>query len=552
MMQQNEKHMMQSLSGEARKVLAQEKRLLDVQNKPMKEIELVEMKGEQDLFSANGECWTVTESANEEQELLRKYKDAKLSLDDLINLAWQKSNEEEDGIREVKNQKDDLEKIPAMKMYRELLEANSYVLIDGLLYAKNGFAYQPLVADNMMAYMRATLDSKFDGVLLHINVRKFYRFFAASPNFVSYSLREVLERFGRFAAFQNGILDFISLTFYPKGKNWNGYRTEEIVCLHPIAANYIERPGATPIWNNFLQRACGGDEEVKQRIVDMMSLILKPGNDIKQFYVLGLAPDSGKSTLADFLESFFEAEDVSRMDMHEFAGKYSLASIYNKAVNVSMDLTDAPLNDRMVSNVKILTGEKCIQIEKKFCDSRHVNVHCKLVFGTNFALKLKHADKAFWNRLEIIPFEVSIPVEEQQRNLLECLSRERDFVVSNLMQNLNRMAEHGYQLSYCAKAEQMKRQWMADSSDSLEMFLEEHCIITNNVNDRIPVRNLYEKYAEYVRNRLEEPCKANVFSREVHKHLCDECRYRKNTVRLDRREDPVRLIFGIRIKEEIV
>ena len=293
-----------------------------------------------------------------------------------------------------------------------------------------------------------------------------------------------------------------------------------------------------------------GDERRRERFLDFLAVILMTGKKAKKFYVLGVAPDSGKSTIANLMEAFFPLGAISRMDIHDLGRNFALAAVAESSVNISMDLTAEPLKARAVSNIKLLTGEYRVQVEEKFKQSRVTNCCGKLVFGTNHSLALLSPDPALFNRLEVIPVTRQIPVEEQNPNLQAQLLVEIDGIVSKLLRRTMRLCEGNLELTPCPLATKMKREWMESSEDLIAAFIKEFCIITNNPEDYLESAELHELYIEYCMENGMNPEATNAFTRRVRKLISPECGRFSREKRPEGGGMPVRIVRGLTWRNE--
>lgn len=429
------------------------------------------------------------------------------------------------------------------RLFQAAVAKEKYIRVDGTLYYRSGTFYEKLNANEILGHLLKILPQEMYDDIISANKTKLFELFSSIPDIPEYSREEVNEWYSDYIALKNCIVNIKTQKVYPATKN--------IICLVGLNAEYLEDTDLpTPVWDSFIEKISGGDGEIADRIKDVAANILMTGKNIKKFYVFGTAPSSGKSTLADFLESFFYKKDIGRMDMHDFKHKFSMGSLCNYAVNISMDLDSQLLSTRAVSNVKILTGERRIQKEAKYEQSQAVSCCCNLLFGTNFPIRLKKCDEAFFDRMEIVPFLNSVPLEERSRELPAKLLREKNAVVTKLIRRLKILAERNYELSRCSMADQMKKQWKAQQGDEVEGFLRFCCHITDKPDDYELTSKLHEKFRVFMGYQEGEGMNANVFSRKVREHICQDCNQMSNMVRLPGRETTARVIRGLQLKRQ--
>lgn len=263
-----------------------------------------------------------------------------------------------------------------------------------------------------------------------------------------------------------------------------------------INANYKYGKNRTPVFDDFLETATRGNKQVKNLILAFIGYCLIPNMEGKCFFVLGTAPDSGKSVLGRLLKRLLSEDSVSNVPLENFGKTFSLAPIVGKQLNLAMDLKGGALNDRDVSYIKQLTGEDDVSIEIKYINPFSHSNTAKFVFATNKPIRLKEDDEAFWRRMILIPFIYSIPKEYQNTNLLEDLWAERDGIVSRAIDAVKPVIDNHYEFPKCKLSEYIKTQWRWYEIADVLNFVRECCDLTD-LSVRATVSELYKAYCDY-------------------------------------------------------
>ncbi len=413
--------------------------------------------------------------------------------------------------------------------------------ISRAIWCKTGTYFKPMTRDELMTELFRKLPKSYHETLYAANFTKVFNNLLVTDLVNDWKRQDLEKNFSEWTAVRNGYFNWAEQKFVGPDA--------PIVCLGGVEAEYIDSDDLeTPVFDRFLWEISGGDEALEDRILDFLAITLAIGRRVKKVFVLGTAPDSGKSTLADFLERLFAEELVSRADMHALEQSKIIGSIVDKTLNISMDLNSRPISPEAANQVKILTGERRVQAEWKFIQSRTEYTACKLVFGTNFPLILKEYDEAFFKRLEVIPFENSIPADAQDPFLLDKLLEEKDYIVTLLLRRLGDLNERNFELTPCWQAEEMKKSWIAQSGGLIQIFLRDSCEITQNASDYIPSRELFESICNYAEDKGAEAGSINVVSGKVRKLIGGQCSQRSKTQRIEG-GDPARVIRGLRWKQ---
>lgn len=337
-------------------------------------------------------------------------------------------------------------------------------------------------------------------------------------------------------AFQNGIYDCrqqIFLDFSP-----------DYILFSKLDADYLKY-AQTPVFDSFLDNVSGGDAAIKELIWEMIAYILLPTNDGKCFFVMGTAPNSGKSLLAKVIESMFPDSAVNRAPISSISGRFGLASMADKRINISPECVDERIAPEVVNNIKLLTGEEAVNIERKGIDAAREYMTCKLLIATNCATAFAVKDSAFWNRMRIVPFLYSVPQRNQRTDLFENLKCELDSIASIAVSRYaRRLIESNYQFSVPDASEKLMCQWRNSSIDRLKEFLNCKCEVTYDLSDFIPVGELYEEYCLWLKQSYSyaEPLAIRDFGRKIRENFtkCAEPREKEKVG-----DKYVRVLHGI-------
>lgn len=199
-----------------------------------------------------------------------------------------------------------------------------------------------------------------------------------------------------------------------------------------------------PAFQHFLEVISGNDVTLQRRVWQMIGYLLAPDQTGKSFFLLQGVPNSGKTVLGNFIRDCFMGDVVSALDVNELGGEFALSDLVGKKLCVDFDLPADPFNKRAISKLKKLTGGDPTSSNVKFSDRvRFVNT-AKLLFATNHAALIPNQDEAFFDRMVVIPFTLSIPRENQDRQLPQKLEQERDAIIVRALDAYRELRANGY------------------------------------------------------------------------------------------------------------
>lgn len=315
-----------------------------------------------------------------------------------------------------------------------------------------------------------------------------------------------------------------------------------------INANYIAHPDEPEVFMNFLHTTSGGNTDIENCIIECIAYILSGSNEGKVFFVLGPNPDSGKSSLAKFLQGIFSDKYIFNVAPHEFKDRFSLGNSSGCILNISMDLASSELRTDVVSTIKRISGGDKIMTQEKNEKKTFSTSSMRLLFGTNHAISVNSTDNndSFWNRLQVIPFTQTIPPDAKDPHLVQKLMDERDEIVSFCIQRFPDIIDRGYKMSPCQAAEEIKNEWRygIPDDDSLESFCDTFLEITENEEDVVVATDIYKPYREYCDSLEVKPLREDKIKDWFNSHgaKCER-------TRLPGAKNAQSLIFGVRFIE---
>lgn len=267
-----------------------------------------------------------------------------------------------------------------------------------------------------------------------------------------------------------------------------------------VKANYLMDGTsiACPAFMGFCQTSLNGDPIKRQTLLEFIGYSLCDSTAGKcALFLLG-QPNSGKSIIAALLRHLLDDELVASVQLHQLGDRFNKAELAGKKLNVAGEIAGKTLND--ISIFKAATGGDRIMGEFKGCNPFYFVPRCKHVFAGNTLPLTTDTDAtaAFVNRVRVLLFNVSIPEEQQDKNLLDKLLEERDSIVTLALRALRKLAERNYEFTM---PEDSKRFLMSFKvrGNIVGGFIEDCCVL--NPNARVFNDDLYDAFETYcVRN----------------------------------------------------
>jgi putative DNA primase/helicase len=223
---------------------------------------------------------------------------------------------------------------------------------------------------------------------------------------------------------QNGVVDLETGEFREVEK--------EDLILKKCGVNF-DAAARCPMWEEFLEQVLP-DADVRAYVRRAIGYALT-GKTTEQvlFFFYGMG-QNGKSTFIDTIEHLF--------------GQYALRTsaelfIEAKAAENKMQLlstlpemrfvvgAEMPEGAHLAENrIKDLTGGDRIQARKLFCEPFNFYPTHKLFFYGNHRPMVRGTDQGIWRRINLIPFNIEIPEEKRDRNIVARLWTEASGILN--------------------------------------------------------------------------------------------------------------------------
>lgn len=290
------------------------------------------------------------------------------------------------------------------QMEEEMLEKTDFLYRKSVLYHYNDQYYEAIDAEGVVALYRQYISPGLDGVKNLRNHLDIYKCMKANPR-LKYedSLKDK-----PYCPLKNGILYLNKM----KLKHHSSKR----ITFTVLDACYDE-DAECPVFDEFLDTITEGREDLKERFMMALGYLLIEPSSGKYFFVMGYAPNSGKSILGNTIQKLYPENSVSNLSLGELGGKFETESLLYSRINISLDLPQEVLNASAVSKLKRITGGDSIEIQRKNQRSLKLDHNMKFLFATNFLLRIDSNDPAFLDRIIFLPFMKSVPKDERDPDL---------------------------------------------------------------------------------------------------------------------------------------
>jgi len=263
-------------------------------------------------------------------------------------------------------------------------------------------------------------------------------------------------------------------------------------------------PQATcPVWDSFLKRVLAGDDQLIHWVQKAVGYSLT-GDAREQclFIAYGLGAN-GKSTLFNtvaFVVGGYALHTPTSTLLvkkneaipNDLARLYGARFVTAAEAECNRDLAEAL--------VKQLTGGDKVAARFLHGEFFEFVPNFKVFLGVNQRPSIRGTDHAIWRRIRLIPFTVTIPDEEQDKELPEKLREEKAGILRWALEGCMAWQRDGLQ---APKAVTDATAEYREEMDVVGPFLDECC--TRDPAAETPAGKLYEAFSDWCRTNGDRP-----------------------------------------------
>lgn len=291
----------------------------------------------------------------------------------------------------------------------------------------------------------------------------------------------------------------------------------------PLFLKFLER--VAPKYMDFLQEWTGYHFLKDQRF--------------QRFVILLGDRDNGKSTYLHVLTNLLGTENVSSQSLYNITSKrFALAELHTKLANIAADI--GPDEIKYTGALKIATGEDRGAAERKYKDPFNFMNYAKLSFSCNQLPKTPDETGAFHKRHLVLLFDVTIPLEEQDKTLKAKLTTPAELsgILNWALEGLHRLLERD-QFDEPTTIEERRTQYRR-LSDPIASFTED--CLTEDAEAWETKSDVYRAYTQYCKTEGFASSSDSVFFKELKKHVY----YQSGTKTIDKQR--VKVINGVTLR----
>jgi putative DNA primase/helicase len=246
-----------------------------------------------------------------------------------------------------------------------------------------------------------------------------------------------------------------------------------------------------PLFSAYLDRVLP-EKELQSILAEYLGYIFIHTSTLKleKTILLYGSGANGKSVFYEIVRSLLGEQNTSEFSLQSLTNEngYYRAMIANKLVNYASEI-----NGKLISSIfkQLVSGEP-VEARLPYGRPFTLTQYAKLIFNCNELPKDVEYTEAYFRRFLIIPFKVTIPEEEQDKQLAQkIINHELSGVFNWVLQGLERLLEQKC-FTHSETVKIACEQYKTDS-DSVKLFLEEEEYSPHLTNYE-PIKRLYSQY----------------------------------------------------------
>ncbi|MDB1949627.1 phage/plasmid primase, P4 family [Clostridium tertium] len=274
--------------------------------------------------------------------------------------------------------------------------------------------------------------------------------------------------------------------------------SSEYYFLNYVNANYLKNYSIEQTdFYRFIFTVAEGNLELIKLIKQILGYIVSNFNNAKKAFILYGKSNSGKSVFLDLISTLCGEENISNIELQNLSIEKYTAELFGKLVNICSELPDGEIKDTGIFKALVSETDK-VMARKVYGQPFSFYNKAKLIFATNNLPEIKGLsykdNSAFFNRLIIVPFMVSIPDKQQDKDLIIKLRMEKDIIFSWAIEGLVEYIKNGFVFDEPEISKDIVENYR-NNDNSITAFLNNKCKIEEN--SYVHMDKLFREYVKY-------------------------------------------------------
>lgn len=272
----------------------------------------------------------------------------------------------------------------------------------------------------------------------------------------------------------------------------------------------------TPIFNQYLADISCGDIEIQNVLQEMAGYCLSNSTSAeKAFFLIG-GGCNGKSVFAKLLQLLSGEGNYSNTSLSAIGGNFGLAQLSSSNVNISAENNGSKINSEIF---KAIVSGDTVEVNRKYKDAISVKIHTKLVLLFNSLPESEDLTYGFFRKVFIIPFNLRIPQEKIDIDLIDKLETELSGIFHWAIEGLKRLQKNNYKFSKCSASDFALEKYKEMLNPIAEYFDTNYTFVKG---ESIKRSDIYKHYYETCIDNANEVISCQKFWLMLKAHFVDK------------------------------
>ena len=266
-----------------------------------------------------------------------------------------------------------------------------------------------------------------------------------------------------------------------------------------------------PQWEAFLDEVLERDQERIALLQEFFGYLLTPDTSFHKFMVLEGEGANGKSVVLEVIGAMLGEANVSHVPIDSLGDRFQNTMTLNRLANIAPEVNEtADLNEGMLK--QFISGDR-MYCDRKGIPGVEAKPTARLIVATNSRPAISDRSQGMWRRMLYLPFRISIPTAQQDRELAKKLRLELPGIFNWALAGRKRLLENGLFTEPTVSKEALA-DYRAESNPAAT-FLRERCAL--DASAQVLTDVLYRNYWEWAKGNGFTPLSSAQFGKELRK-----------------------------------
>jgi putative DNA primase/helicase len=289
-----------------------------------------------------------------------------------------------------------------------------------------------------------------------------------------------------------------------------------------------------PLFQQYLDKVLP-DKDCQAILSEFLGYLFLPHLKLEKALILYGSGANGKSVFFEIVRKLIGRENVSNFSLSSLTNEngYYRAQFANKLLNYASEIS----GKLEASKFKQLVSGEPIEARSPYGNPFVMEKYGRFIFNCNELPKEVEHTNAFFRRFLILPFNIQIPPDQQDKQLpKKIIDKELSGIFNWALEGLNRL-QNNQQFTNSEIVERQLKIYQ-ESADNVKQFLKDESLI-KSARKYIKLKDLYLQYQEYCRDSGYKPLsKKNLRARVEKLQVVIERKSIGNVVYLKQEQQP--------------